>query len=208
MNNLSPADKDLAKRFIDKQLTIEELQQVNERIKIDKEFATGLAYYTAMQKTFANRKAKQKKELIDKVVPLKKKQWKYWIPAAILVGIISTAAIIFWNDSNRTKRCQQELITLKNSIPQTTTLGATNHIDRLILQEKYEEAIIQLANQREEASDKCRNNLINYKLAMLLLYHQNGKRAKEALTPLQCLEKYYLVNYPHLPIHIKRAKNW
>ena len=209
MNNLSPTDRDLAKRFIDRELSITEVEAINERIKTDKVFADALAYHMAMKKAFEAR-ANRPQKVPEKVIAFSSKRRKLWIPAALLIGVLGIWGLIHFNQMQRTTLCQQELTTFQHSIQPAATLGGLKEVDKLIIQGDFDKAIDYLTDLRNRptATDKCKDNLINYKLGILLLYHNSGQNAKEAITPLECLANYYPTKYPKLEVHLARAKQW
>lgn len=207
MDNLNQKDEDLAKRFIDRTLTSKELEEVNKRIESDTAFAEKLAFYTAMRDAFAEEE-NVATEPTKKIAVINYR--KYVFAAAATLLAILTFWFIVNNRANtiRQQICAQELIKFQKNIQPKNTLGSTNQLDILIKAKKYTEAIEQLSSVRNQATDTCKNNLVNYKLGMLLLYHETGQTASAAVNPLNCIYTNYRENYPDITIHLARAYFW
>jgi len=210
MDNLTEKDMDLAKRFIDRQLTADELKAVNERIQRDKPFAETLAFHVAMRDTFAatektNTKPKAKTKFITSY------RYKIIAAAAIIIGVIGLATIIRYNSNSMQTQNEIREVALSEFVKEMkpkTTLGIQQKIDELISVGNYQEAVNLLTADRNKAKEPCKNDLVNYKLGMLLLYQQAKEYTPEAIAPLKCLLDNYPTVYPETAIHLTRAYLW
>ena len=209
MDNATTRNKDLAKRFVARQLSANELAEVNLKIENDESFAKEVAFYVALKKSFAQTETSDSHQAsTDKVIPT-----TYWkcIAASAAIGLMVFA---FWFSQPKIDNQQKatisiaELSTLSESTPQKSTMGFADEVNRLIRENQYLSALPLLEKQWETAKDKCLNNQINYQLGLIQLYHKDGETAARAVAPLKCIYDLYPEAYPRIQIHLARAYAW
>lgn len=212
MNNKQERDEDLANRFIDRTLTSTEIAEVNNRVETDKQFAEMLAFHVAMHDAFAE---EEKNAVVE---PPKKNRPINYLKYALSAAATILVLLFLWftlqdqkQDIAKQKISKQEMIELRNSIQNKNTMGNSNQADKLIKEGSEAsniKAIDLLTIDRVNAIDSCNNNLLNYKLGLLQLYHQNGATAEAAIAPLRCIYDHYRDTYPEITTHLSRAYLW
>ncbi|MEM6317739.1 MAG: hypothetical protein AAF960_08715 [Bacteroidota bacterium] len=212
MDNLSAEDRDLTKRFLDRQLSKEELNQVNKRLENDPDFAQAMAFQSALREAFAKRIADTKeKENETTVVPLR--GHRRWL-GSVAVAAVTLGLLVFWwtyqpSDARAIESIRPiALETFREKMEPRDLLATSVQIEQLIQQKNYDRAYQLLTAKSAAAITPCKNNRTNFQLGMLQLYQQPLSNVAKAVTPLRCIYDNYLANYPDIPIHLARAYLW
>lgn len=222
MNN-SNDEYDLIQKIIQKKLTLEQIQEVDARIKEDENFAKNLALHISLHKAFNKKQTpeeiKGEREILDILQQGKKNKSKLRIlypyiaiASAILLLIVFTPiypTVINRLDQFAENRSnQEELDKLVAMVEDKSTKlgGSSNLMDKNIEEGKFDQAIIEgerIRNNKEKVKDKCLNNDLNYKLGKLYLYYYKGiDKYTNAKEPLRCVYEYYPDTYKDVPIDL------
>lgn len=213
---------ELAKKFADKNISFDQLEALNEKVKNDKNVADEVAFQIALRKSFEQNQAKEEiladelKEVLAKHRSTNSKgrylnnSKKILLVAASIIGIFLLWFTIdfFLAQHRKSQIATQELSKMASEAITKNKLSTTIDLENLLYNNDFNAAINLCIKEKKKFKDACKNDVANYHLGKLQLYYQPKRDLTQAIQALKCIQENYRNAYPDIFIHLARAYLW